>query len=148
MDASLAEKRPHDQPLQRTAYSRRWPARQIKKEENISYLYLAIAIISEVIATNALKVSEEFTKLAPSIIVVIGYVSAFYFLSLVLKTIPVGITYALWAGAGIALMAIVAAIVFKQTPDLPAIIGMVLIVSGGRSNKHLFKNCRTLESNL
>ena len=96
----------------------------------MGYLYLAIAIIFEVIATNALKASEEFTKLVPSIIVVIGYGSAFYFLSLVLKTIPVGIAYATWAGVGIALVAIVAAIAFKQIPDLPAIIGMVLIVSG------------------
>lgn len=96
----------------------------------MGYLYLAIAIVFEVIATNALKASEEFTKLVPSIIVVIGYGSAFYFLSLVLKTIPVGIAYATWAGVGIALVAIVAAIAFKQIPDLPAIIGMVLIVSG------------------
>ena len=96
----------------------------------MGYLYLAIAIVFEVIATNALKASEEFTKLVPSIIVVVGYGSAFYFLSLVLKTIPVGIAYATWAGVGIALVAIVAAIAFKQIPDLPAIIGMVLIVSG------------------
>jgi small multidrug resistance pump len=96
----------------------------------MAYLYLAIAIISEVIATSALKASEEFTKVVPSIIVVVGYGSAFYFLSLVLKTIPVGIAYAIWAGVGIVLVAIVAAIVFKQIPDLPAIIGMVLIISG------------------
>lgn len=96
----------------------------------MGYLYLAIAIISEVIATNALKASEEFTKLIPSILVVIGYGSAFYFLSLVLKIIPVGIAYAIWAGAGVALVAIAAAIVYKQIPDLPAIVGMVLIVSG------------------
>ena len=96
----------------------------------MGYLYLAIAIIFEIIATNALKASEEFTKLVPSIIVVVGYGSAFYFLSLVLKTIPVGIAYATWAGVGIALVAVVAAIAFKQIPDLPAIIGMGLIVSG------------------
>ena len=96
----------------------------------MGYLYLTIAIISEVIATNALKASEEFTKLIPSIIVVVGYGAAFYFLSLVLKTIPVGVAYAIWAGMGIVLVAIVAAIMFKQVPDLPAVIGMLLIISG------------------
>ncbi len=96
----------------------------------MGYLYLAAAIVAEVIATNALKASEEFTKLAPSVIVVLGYGTAFYFLSLVLKTIPVGIAYAIWSGVGIVLIAIVAAIVFKQVPDMPAIVGMGLIVSG------------------
>ena len=96
----------------------------------MGYLYLAIAIIAEVIATNALKASEEFTRLGPSIIVVLGYGAAFYFLSLVLKTIPVGVAYAIWSGVGIVLIAIVAAIMFKQVPDIPAIVGMVLIVSG------------------
>ena len=96
----------------------------------MGYLYLAIAIIAEVIATNALKASEEFTRLGPSIIVVLGYGAAFYFLSLVLKTIPVGVAYAIWSGMGIVLIAIVAAIIFKQVPDIPAIVGMVLIVSG------------------
>ena len=96
----------------------------------MAYLYLTIAIVAEVIATNALKASEEFTKLIPSIVVVVGYGAAFYFLALVLKVIPVGIAYAIWAGMGIVLVAIVAAIVFKQVPDLPAIIGMLLIISG------------------
>ena len=96
----------------------------------MGYLYLAIAIIAEVIATNALKASEEFTRLGPSIIVVLGYGVAFYFLSLVLKTIAVGVAYAIWSGVGIVLIAIVAAIMFKQVPDIPAIIGMALIVSG------------------
>ena len=96
----------------------------------MGYFYLAIAIIAEVIATSALKASNEFTRLGPSIIVVLGYGSAFYFLSLVLKSIPVGIAYAIWAGVGIVLVTIVAAIMFKEIPDLPAIVGMVLIVSG------------------
>jgi len=96
----------------------------------MGYWYLAIAIVAEVIATNALKASSEFTKLVPSVIVVVGYGAAFYFLSLVLKTISIGVAYAIWAGVGIVLVAIVAAIVFKQVPDLPAVIGMVLIVSG------------------
>jgi len=96
----------------------------------MGHLYLAIAIIAEVLATNALKASEEFSRLGPSIIVVLGYGAAFYFLSLVLKTIPVGVAYAIWSGAGIVLIAIVAAIAFKQVPDMPAIVGMALIVSG------------------
>ncbi len=96
----------------------------------MGYWYLTIAIVAEVIATNALKASEEFTKLGPIILVIVGYGIAFYFLSLVLKTIPIGIAYAIWAGLGIVLVAIVAAVVFKQIPDLPAIIGMILIISG------------------
>ena len=96
----------------------------------MGYVYLALAIIAEVIATTALKSSQEFTKLVPSLVVVLGYGSAFYFLSLVLKTIPVGIAYAIWSGVGIVLITIVAAIIFKQIPDIPAFIGMLLIVCG------------------
>ena len=96
----------------------------------MSYVYLAIAIIAEVIGTSALKASEEFTRLVPSLIVVAGYVVAFFFLSLTLRTIPVGIAYAIWAGAGIALIVAVGAILFQQVPDLPAIVGLTLIVAG------------------
>ncbi len=96
----------------------------------MTYAYLAIAIIAEVIATNALKASEGFTKLIPSGIVVAGYSAAFYLLSLVLKELPVGITYAIWAGLGIVLVAVVAAVTFKQVPDFPAILGIAMIVSG------------------
>ncbi len=96
----------------------------------MGYLYLAIAIIAEVAATSALKASEEFTKLIPSLIVVIGYGVAFYLLTLVLRTIPLGIAYALWAGVGIILVALLGAILYKQIPDLPAAIGIVLIVAG------------------
>jgi small multidrug resistance pump len=96
----------------------------------MEYLYLTIAIVAEVVATNALKASEEFTKLIPSIVVAVGYGAAFYLLSLVLKVIPVGIAYAIWAGMGIVLVAIAGAVVFKQIPDWPAIIGMLLIISG------------------
>ncbi len=96
----------------------------------MGYLYLIIAIISEVIATSALKVSEGFTKLGPSTLVLVGYGISFYFLSLVLKTLPVGVAYAIWSGIGIALITIVGAVVFKQIIDTPAIIGMILIVSG------------------
>ncbi len=94
------------------------------------YLFLAIAIIAEVAATSALKASEEFTKLAPSLVVIIGYGASFYCLTQVLKTIPVGITYAVWAGLGIVLVSIVGAIVYKQIPDMPALTGMALIITG------------------
>lgn len=96
----------------------------------MAYLYLAIAIVAEVIATSALKASAEFTKVVPSLIVIIGYGAAFYFLTHVLKTIPVGITYATWSGLGIVLITIAGVIFYKQTLDLPAIFGMALIVAG------------------
>ena len=96
----------------------------------MAYLYLAIAIVAEVIATSALKASAEFTKLLPSLIVVIGYGIAFYFMTLVLRTIPIGITYAVWSGVGIVLVAILGIFLYKQIPDIPAIIGMGLIISG------------------
>ncbi|SET33609.1 small multidrug resistance pump [Nitrosomonas marina] len=96
----------------------------------MGYWYLAIAIVAEVIATNALKASVEFTRLVPSLIVVVGYGVAFYCLTLALRTISIGVAYAIWAGVGIVLVALVAAAVFKQIPDMPAIIGMTLIVCG------------------
>ena len=96
----------------------------------MSYLFLAIAIIAEVIATSALKASAEFTRLVPSLIVIFGYATAFYFLSLALRTIPVGIAYALWAGIGAVLVALAGAVLYRQIPDLAAIIGMSLIVVG------------------
>jgi small multidrug resistance pump len=96
----------------------------------MAYLFLVIAIIAEVIATNALKASDGFTRLVPSLLVIAGYGVAFYFLALVLKTIPVGIAYAIWAGLGIVLVAVVAALVFGQIPDLPGLIGIGLIVAG------------------
>lgn len=92
--------------------------------------YLLIAIVFEVVATSALKASASFTRLLPSVVVVIGYVGAFWFLSLTLKTIPVGIAYALWSGVGIVLISLVGWLWFKQSLDLPALIGMALIVAG------------------
>lgn len=96
----------------------------------MAYLYLAIAIIAEVIATNALKSSDGFSKLMPSLIVVMGYGVAFYFLSLVLKTMPVGIAYAIWSGLGIVLIATIGVVAFSQKLDWPAIVGMALIICG------------------
>ncbi|MCX2793614.1 small multidrug resistance pump [Microbulbifer thermotolerans] len=95
-----------------------------------AYLYLAIAIIAEVAATTALKASEQFTKPIPTLIVAIGYGTAFYMLTLVLRTLPVGVAYAIWSGLGIVLVGIAGAVVYKQVPDLPAIIGMGLIIAG------------------
>jgi small multidrug resistance pump len=96
----------------------------------MGYWYLALAIGSEVIATLALKTSNGFTEPKSSAMCVIGYAVAFYFLSLVLKTVPVGVAYAIWAGMGIVLIALVSALVYKQVPDLPAMIGMLLILAG------------------
>ena len=93
-------------------------------------LYLFIAILAEVIATSALKSAEGFTKLGPSILVVVGYGAAFYLLSLVLRHMTVGVTYAIWSGVGIVLVALVGFVVFREMPDPPAIIGMGLIIAG------------------
>ncbi|WP_162064040.1 DMT family transporter [Vibrio taketomensis] len=96
----------------------------------MGYGYLAIAIVSEVIATAALKPSEGFTNLVPSIIVVVGYAVAFYFLSLVLKSIPIGIAYAIWSGLGVAMISIVGVVLFKQKLDVAAVAGIALIITG------------------
>jgi small multidrug resistance pump len=94
------------------------------------WLYLAIAIISEITATSSLKASEGFTKLVPSMAVVIGYGLSFYFLSLTLKVIPIGITYAIWAGLGIVLLAIVGWVFYGQKLDTAAIVGIGFILTG------------------
>ena len=94
------------------------------------YVYLAVAILAEVVATSALKATEGFTRLWPSLLVVAGYGVAFYMLSLVLRSIPVGIAYAIWAGLGIVLVALVGLVVYGQRPDLPAVVGIGLIVAG------------------
>ena len=93
-------------------------------------LYLFIAILAEVIATSALKSAEGFTKLGPSILVVVGYGAAFYLLSLVLRHMTVGVTYAIWSGVGIVLVALVGFVVFREMPDTPAIVGMGMIIAG------------------
>ncbi len=94
------------------------------------WLILGIAIVSEVIATSALKASDGFTRLLPSVIVIVGYGIAFYCLALVLRTLPVGIVYAIWSGVGVALIALVGWLLYGQTLDLPAIVGIGLIVAG------------------
>ncbi len=96
----------------------------------MAYTLLFIAILAEVIGTSALKMSQGFTKIGPSLLVVVGYGFAFYFLALVLKSIPVGIAYAIWAGVGIALITIIGVVFFKQALDAPAVAGIALIISG------------------
>ncbi|MBN9484058.1 MAG: QacE family quaternary ammonium compound efflux SMR transporter [Bacteroidetes bacterium 43-93] len=96
----------------------------------MKYVYLLIAIVSEVIATSSLKASEGLTKLWPSVLVIAGYGSALYFLSITVKVMPVGISYALWSGIGIVLVTIAGIFLYKQVPDTPAIIGMLLILIG------------------
>ena len=95
-----------------------------------TYIFLAIEIIGEVIATSALKPSAGFSKLLPSMLVIAGYGTAFYFLSLTLRTMPIGIVYALWSGVGVALISVIGWVVFKQSLDLAAIVGITLIVIG------------------
>lgn len=96
----------------------------------MAYLYLVLAIVTEVVATTALKASDGFTRLGPSLVVALGYGLAFYFLALVLRTLPVGVAYAIWAGAGIALVTLLAALTYREIPDLPALVGMGLIIVG------------------
>ena len=95
-----------------------------------NWLYLVIAIGCEVAATSALKASEGFTRPLPSVVVVTGYVLAIYLLSLTLRTIPVGVAYAIWSGVGVALIAVIGWLFLGQKLDAPAIAGLVLIVAG------------------
>lgn len=96
----------------------------------MQWLYLTIAIVAEVVATSALKAAEGFTRWLPSLLVVAGYCTAFYFLSLTLRAIPLGIAYAVWSGVGIALVSLVGWVVYHQTLDLAALLGIALIVGG------------------
>ncbi|MCH2164611.1 MAG: SMR family transporter [Marinovum sp.] len=95
-----------------------------------AYLALVIAVAAETIGTTALKASEQFTKLGPSLVVIVAYAVAFYFLAMTLRTIPVGIAYALWSGLGIFLITFIGWFVFGQKLDGPALIGLGLIVAG------------------
>ncbi|GGX99453.1 QacE family quaternary ammonium compound efflux SMR transporter [Litchfieldella qijiaojingensis] len=94
------------------------------------YIYLGLAIVAEVIATSALKASNEFTRLWPSVLVVVGYAIAFYMLTLALRTLPVGIAYAFWAGLGIVLITLIGILIYGETPDLPAVLGLAMIIGG------------------
>ncbi len=96
----------------------------------MNYLYLAAAIVSEVVGTSALKLSNGMTRLVPAIVVVVGYLLAFYLLSLTLRTIPVGVAYAIWSGVGVVLITVIGLVWFKQSLDFAAIAGMGLILAG------------------
>ncbi|WP_137718736.1 SMR family transporter [Methylobacillus flagellatus] len=94
------------------------------------WLALGIAIVAEVVATTALKSTEGFTRLWPSLVVVAGYAAAFYFMTVSLRVLPLGIMYAIWAGVGIVLVAVLGWLLYKQALDLPAMLGIALIISG------------------
>ena len=96
----------------------------------VPYLYLTVAIIFEVIGTWALKASDTFTRLGPSLVTAVAYPACFFFLALSLRTIPVGIAYAIWSGVGIVLIALIGLFWFKQTLDVPALLGLALIIAG------------------
>ena len=96
----------------------------------MNWLYLAVAIVLEVLATSALKASEGFTRLWPSLLVVLGYAGAFYLLSLTLRSLPVGVVYAVWSGAGVVLITLAGWLLFGQKLDAPAFVGIALISAG------------------
>jgi small multidrug resistance pump len=91
---------------------------------------LVVAILSEVVGTSALKASDGFSRLAPSLVTIAAYAVAFYFLSLTLKVIPVGVAYAIWSGVGIILIALIGVFWFRQSLDIPAVVGLGLIIAG------------------
>src|SRR5690606_37451630 len=110
-----------------------------------AYLYLGIAIVAEVVATTAHKASDGFTRLGPSVLTVLGYAMAFYCLALTLRVIPTGVAYAIWSGVGLVLISVAGWLVFRQSLDLPGIIGMGLILAGvvvinvfSQSVRHLY----------
>jgi len=96
----------------------------------VTYAYLIVAIAFEVVATSALKATEGFTRLWPSLLTIVGYALAFYFLSLTLRTIPVGIVYAVWSGAGIVLITAIGWVYFRQEIDPAGLLGIGLILAG------------------
>lgn len=104
-----------------------------------AYLILALAVLAETVGTTALQASQQFTRLWPSILVVVAYALSFYLLSMTLRVMPVGVVYALWSGLGIVLIACIGVLVFGQRLDLPAVLGLALIVAG-IAVIHLFSN--------
>jgi small multidrug resistance pump len=96
----------------------------------VHWLFLLMAIVAEVIGTSALRASDGFTKLAPAGVTIVGYAVSFYFLSLTLRAIPVGIAYAVWSGVGIVLISLIGFVVFRQALDAPALVGIGLILAG------------------
>lgn len=96
----------------------------------MKYLFLGLAIGLEVLGSSFMKASDGFTKTIPTVITIVAYIACFFFLSQALKTIPLGIAYAIWGGLGIVLTAVISVVVFKQSLDIPAVIGIILIVAG------------------
>lgn len=96
----------------------------------LPYLYLAIAVVFEISGTTALKASDNFSQILPTILMIASYLCSFFFVSLVMRYLPVGITYALWSGLGIVLITVISSYVFKEFPDWPAIIGLAMIIGG------------------
>lgn len=105
-------------------------AREPNPESRVHYLILLLAIVCEVVATSALKASDGFRVPGPTALVLVGYGAAFYLLSLTLRTLPVGIAYAIWSGVGQVLVLLVAWWLYGQTLDVPAIVGIALILVG------------------
>ena len=96
----------------------------------VHYIYLIVAVAAETIGTTALQASQQFSRLGPSLIVLVAYGFSFYMMGLTLKYMPVGVVYAIWSGLGILLIAVIAYLVFGQRLDLPAVLGMLLIMVG------------------
>jgi small multidrug resistance pump len=96
----------------------------------MTYLYLAIAIAAEIVATSFLKLSDSFTRPLPTAVTVVGYAVAFYFLSLTLRVLPTGIAYAIWSGVGVVVISLIGWLVMGQALNLPTVIGLALIVIG------------------
>ncbi len=108
----------------------------------LHYVYLILAVVAETIGTSALQASQQFTRLWPSVLVILAYAISFYLLAQTLKFMPVGVVYALWSGLGILFIALIGFLVFHQTLDLPAILGLTMIV-GGIAIIHLFSSTST-----
>ena len=104
-----------------------------------AYLFLFFAIVAETVGTSALQASQQFSRLAPSLLVVVAYGISFYLLAMALKTIPVGVAYAIWSGLGIVLIALIGFAVFGQKLDFAAVLGLALIIAGV-GVMHLFSN--------
>ena len=96
----------------------------------MTYLFLLIAIVAEVVGTSALKATAGFTRLWPSLVVIVSYSCAFYFLALCLRSLPVGIAYAIWSGLGIVLVTVAGIFIYREVPDVPGVIGITLIIAG------------------
>jgi len=96
----------------------------------MNWIFLAIAILTEIVATSGLKAADGFTRLVPSVVVIVGYAISFYFFSLALRGIPVGVAYGVWSGVGIMAIALIGWLYYGQVLDLAAILGLALIVAG------------------